>query len=171
MPRAGLLLLACCTCPLAIPAARVAAEPARPAPPDAGRPAATASAKPRPARSTVTVRIEGLRDDRGTLFVAFYDNQRAFADKQGHRIGGTVRPRNRGAVLVFDDVPPGKYVVAFFQDLNGNHKLDTNLFGVPKEGFGFSRDAMGKLGPPTFEAAVLDIPAGPVSVVMKARYF
>jgi uncharacterized protein (DUF2141 family) len=67
-------------------------------------------------------------------------------------------------------VPPGKYAVAFFQDLNGNQKLDTNLFGVPKEGFGFSRDAMGKLGPPSFEAAALDIPAGPVSVVMKAKY-
>jgi uncharacterized protein (DUF2141 family) len=177
MPRAGLLLLVLCACPLAVPAYRLAAEPSRPAPPDAGSPApatppeAAASAPAPPARSTVTVRIWGLRDDRGTIFVALYDNQRAFADKKRQRFGATVRPRNRGAAVVFDNVPPGKYAVAFFQDLNGNQKLDTSLFGVPKEAFGFSRDAMGKLGPPTFEAAALDIPAGPVSVVMKAKYF
>jgi len=176
MPRAGRLFLVLCACPIAMPASRLTAEPSRPPPPDAGRPAqatpsaAAASAPASPARSIVTVRIQGLRDDRGTIFVALYDNRRAFADKKRQRFGTTVRPRNRGAAVVFNNVPPGKYAVAFFQDLNGNQKLDTNLFGVPKEGFGFSRDAMGKLGPPSFEAAALDIPAGPVSVVMTAKY-
>jgi uncharacterized protein (DUF2141 family) len=118
----------------------------------------------------VTVRIQGLRDDRGMVFVALYDNPRAFANKRGQTAGAVVRPRNRGAVAVFADVRPGKYAAAFFQDSNGNQKLDTNLFGLPSEPFGFSKDAMGKLGPPTFEAAALDLPAGPVSVVMNAKY-
>ena len=71
---------------------------------------------------------------------------------------------------MFGDVLPGKYAIAFFQDENGNGKLDTKRFGVPSEPFGFSRDAMGKLGPPSFEAAALDLPAGPVSVVMNAKH-
>jgi uncharacterized protein (DUF2141 family) len=175
MPRAGLLLVVFCAWLPAFLASPLAAEPPRAASPDAGRPApappaaAAASAPARPARSIVTVRIQGLRDDRGTIFVALYDNPRAFADKKRHRVGSTLRPQNRSAVVVFDNVSPGKYAVAFFQDLNGNQKLDTNLFGVPTEGFGFSKDAMGKLGPPTFEAAALDLPAGPVSVVMNAK--
>ena len=177
MPRVERLLLVLCVWPLALPASRLAAEPSRPAPPDAGRPApapspaAQAGAPARPARGIVTVRVQGLRDDRGTIFVALYDNRRAFAAKQGQVHGATTRPRNRGAVVVFNDVLPGKYAVAFFQDLNGNQRLDTNLFGVPTEGFGFSKDAMGKLGPPSFEAAALDIPAGQASVVMNAKYF
>lgn len=175
MPRTGLLILGFCV--VAFQASWLAADPPTPPLPDGGKPVkaspppAAETASARPARSTVTVRIRGLRDDRGTIFVALYDNPRAFADKKRHRVGSTIRPQNRGAVVVFDNVPPGRYAVAFFQDLNGNQKLDTNLFGVPKEGFGFSRDAMGKLGPPSFAAAALDLPAGPVSVVMNAKYF
>ena len=116
------------------------------------------------------MRIQGLRHDRGTIYVALYDNERAFDEKMGHVAGAQARPRNRGAVVVFENVLPGKYALAFFQDENGNKKLDTNLLGVPTEGFGFSKDAMGKLGPPTFAAAALYIPAGPVSVVMNARH-
>ena len=72
--------------------------------------------------------------------------------------------------MVFDNVLPGKYAIAFFQDENGNQKLDTGFFGVPTEPFGFSKDVMGKRGPPSFEAAALDLPAGPVTVVMNAKY-
>lgn len=162
---------------LLCPSSVLAAQPSAPAPPDAGRaekspPAAVASTSPtRPSRGRVTVRIQGLRHNRGAIVVALYNNRRAFADKKGQAHGATTRPRKRGAVVVFDDVLPGKYAVAFFQDLNGNQRLDTNLFGVPTEGFGFSKDAMGKRGPPTFEAAAIDIPAGQVSVVMTAKYF
>jgi uncharacterized protein (DUF2141 family) len=155
----------------------LAAEPSAKSPPDAGRsakspPAAAASTTPaRPTRSRVTVRIQGLRHDRGTIFVALYDDRRAFAAKQGQAHGATTRPQNRSAVVVFENVVPGKYAVAFFQDENANQKLDTSLLGVPTEGFGFSKDVMGKLGPPTFEAAAIDIPAGPALVVMNAKYF
>ncbi|MES2370531.1 DUF2141 domain-containing protein [Thiobacillus thioparus] len=34
-----------------------------------------------------------------------------------------------------------------------NGKLDTNLLGIPKEGYGFSNDAKASLGAPTFSAA------------------
>jgi uncharacterized protein (DUF2141 family) len=169
MPRARLLNLAFCLAAFVSRPSRLSAEPPTSSSPDAGRP--TKPAPARPARSTVTVKIQGLRHDRGTIFVALYDNRRAFAAKQGQVHGTTIRPRNRGALVVFDNVLPGKYALAFFQDENGNQKLDTNLLGIPTEGFGFSRDAMGKVGPPTFEAAALDIPAGPVVVVMNAKYY
>jgi uncharacterized protein (DUF2141 family) len=139
--------------------------------PDAGRsspPAPMPSASAH-VRSTVTVRIQGLRHDRGMILVALYDSEQAFTKKSGHVAGAETPPKSRGAVVVFDDVKPGRYALAFFQDENGNKKLDTNLLGVPTETFGFSKDAMGKLGPPTFAAAAIDIPAGPVSVVMNAK--
>jgi uncharacterized protein (DUF2141 family) len=158
-------------------AAQITADPLPPPSADAGKaakPASLPAAAGTPAgqaRSTITVRIEGLRHDRGTIYVALYDNKRAFDEKKGQLVGAQVRSRNRGALAVFDNVVPGKYAVAFFHDENGNGKLDTNLLGIPTEGFGFSKDAMGKLGPPTFAAAALSIPAGPVSVVMHAKYF
>ena len=177
MPEARLPILALCLAAFVSRPARLAAEPPAASSPDAAKPVKPSPTSPastapaRPARSTVTVKIQGLRHDRGTIFVALYDSKRAFAGKKDHAYGATTRPQNRGAVVVLDNVLPGKYAVAFFQDENGNQKLDTNLLGIPTEGFGFSRDAMGKLGPPAFEDAALELPAGPVVVVMSARYY
>ena len=38
-----------------------------------------------------------------------------------------------------------------YQDENGNGKLDTGAFGIPVEKFGFSNDAEGVMGPPSYE--------------------
>jgi uncharacterized protein (DUF2141 family) len=116
------------------------------------------------------VRIEGLRNDRGTVFVALYDSKRAFDEKKGEVAGAQARPANRSAVVVLDSVVPGRYALSFIHDENENKKLDTNFIGIPKEGFGYSRDAMGRFGPPKFDDAVLVVPAGPVTVVMRAKY-
>ncbi|MEN8835700.1 MAG: DUF2141 domain-containing protein [Polaribacter sp.] len=40
-----------------------------------------------------------------------------------------------------------------FYDENNNGKMDTKLFGVPKEPYGFSNNAKGFMGPPSFEEA------------------
>jgi uncharacterized protein (DUF2141 family) len=141
--------------------------------PDAGRPSSPspAPAASVPTRATVTVRVHGLRHDRGTILVALYDNERSFSKKRNPTAGVEAPPKNRGAVVVFKDVKPGRYALAFFQDENDNKDLDTSMLGIPTEAFGFSRDAMGKVGPPSFDAAAIVIPAGPVSVVMNAKYY
>ena len=38
-----------------------------------------------------------------------------------------------------------------------NEKLDTNFFGIPKEQFGFSNNAKGRFGPPSFESASFEL--------------
>jgi len=40
--------------------------------------------------------------------------------------------------VVFHDLPVGQYAVSVFQDGNDNGRLDTNIFGIPRERFGFS---------------------------------
>jgi uncharacterized protein (DUF2141 family) len=57
----------------------------------------------------------------------------------------------------FRDLPPGLYAAVAFQDFNGNGKLDKNLFGVPREPYGFSNGARGNMGPPTFSQAAVRI--------------
>jgi uncharacterized protein (DUF2141 family) len=116
------------------------------------------------------VRIESLRNDRGMVFVSLYDNKRAFDKNKGEAAGAQARPANRSAVVVFENVVPGKYALSFIHDENENKKLDTNFIGIPKEGFGYSNDAMGRFGPPKFDDAVLSVPAGPVTIVMHAKY-
>lgn len=37
------------------------------------------------------------------------------------------------------DLPKGEYVIQFYMDENKNGKLDTNMFGIPKEKYGFTK--------------------------------
>ena len=54
--------------------------------------------------------------------------------------------------VTFGALPDGDYALAVIHDENSNKKLDT-LFGVPREGFGFSRNPAILFGPPRFTAA------------------
>lgn len=53
----------------------------------------------------------------------------------------------------FLDIPPGSYAIAVIHDENMDGELETNFLGVPKEGYGFSNDAKGMIGAPSFSAA------------------
>lgn len=60
-------------------------------------------------------------------------------------------PAGTKAISV-DGLPHGTYAVAVIHDENANHRLDT-FAGIPKEGFGFSRNPALGFGPPRFAAA------------------
>lgn len=52
----------------------------------------------------------------------------------------------------FDALPRGVYAIAVIHDANGNSRLDT-FAGIPREGFGFSRNPPVGFGAPRFAAA------------------
>lgn len=54
-------------------------------------------------------------------------------------------------------LPEGSYALAFFQDLNGNKKLDKNFIGYPTEPFAFSNNAPVNFGPPKWESALFHL--------------
>ena len=49
-------------------------------------------------------------------------------------------------------LPYGDYALAVIHDENGNGRLDT-FAGIPREGYGFSRNPAVRFGPPRFAAA------------------
>lgn len=56
-------------------------------------------------------------------------------------------------MAVFQNLPAGEYAVSVYHDENNNKKMDTNFFGIPKEGVGASNNARGHLGPPKYKDA------------------
>ncbi len=56
-------------------------------------------------------------------------------------------------------------------DANGNGKLDSNMMGIPKEGFGFSNDATGSFGPPGFDEAKFNLTGKDQVVVITLKYY
>lgn len=110
-----------------------------------------AEAQPTTASSWVKVEIRGFRSDRGKALIALFPSKKGFPDRPAHALrraevaiqGGTAR-------ATFAKLPAGTYAVAVLHDEDGNREMKTGLFGMPKEGYGVSRDARGRFGPPSF---------------------
>ena len=68
-------------------------------------------------------------------------------------------------------VAAGEFAVSMFHDENANYTLDRNFLGVPKEGWGTSRDAKANFGPPSYsDARVMLKPGERKQVVVHVRY-
>ena len=81
-------------------------------------------------------------------------------------------PAKAGVVTVtVRGVPPGRYAVQAWHDANDNGDLDRGLFGIPKEGIGFSNDAMRKLVKPKFQVAAFDHGGQAQRLAVTLRYF
>lgn len=66
--------------------------------------------------------------------------------------------RRRQISFTFRHVPPGRYSVGCFQDVNGNAQFDLNLFGIPKEPWGVYRLRRSLFGSPEFDEVSFSIP-------------
>ena len=69
----------------------------------------------------------------------------------------------------FDGLARGDYAVAVIHDENGNKKLDT-FAGIPREGFGFSRNPAVTFGPPRFAAARFTLMSDSDTQHVRIRY-
>ena len=102
---------------------------------------------------TLSVVPVGLENSRGRLLAQLSNAAASFEGEGAAFRSAEVKVVNEQAVVVFENVPHGDYALKLFHDENDNQKLDTNFVGMPKEKFGFSNDAMGRFGPPSFEQA------------------
>jgi uncharacterized protein (DUF2141 family) len=64
----------------------------------------------------------------------------------------------------------GKYAVNVIHDKNNNDKLDTNAFGIPKEGWGCSNDARGTLAAPKFKDKLFELKVNKTITINLVHY-
>jgi uncharacterized protein (DUF2141 family) len=121
------------------------------------------------AQGTLTVIPVGLESSRGTLLAQLSNAAATFEGEGDAFRSAEVKVVEGQAVVVFEDLPHGDYALKIFHDENDNQKLDTNFVGFPKEKFGFSNDAMGRFGPPSFDQARFrfEEPATTLKIEMK----
>lgn len=119
----------------------------------------------------VSVTITDMRSTEGVVRACMTTNEDIFPkcrkDPESHRL---VIAARENMTLTFRDVKPGRYAIALLHDENDNGKADRALGMMPKEGFGFSRDAKVRMGPPKFKDAVFDYTGKAKSMTIKMRY-
>jgi uncharacterized protein (DUF2141 family) len=132
-------------------------------------PASSSAAAP-PA-GAVTVRVAALHSNAGQVGCSLYGSAKGFPKDPAAAVALHFCPIVGGAsVCAFPPVPAGTYAVACFHDENNNGKLDTGIFGIPKEGVCASNGATGTMGPPSFEDAKFVTTGAPRDVAVTMKY-
>ena len=109
----------------------------------------------------IAVEMTGFHSDKGQALIAVFSSPRGFPDRTQlalRRVPVAIRERKARAVL--RGLPPGTYAIGVLHDEDGDHRMKTGLFGRPLEGYGASRDARGRMGPPKFADARLTLRPG-----------
>jgi len=155
----------------------------------AGLALACAAAEPAPAgaadvaaapASGLTVKVRSLRNSQGQVAVLVFDGPVGFPgdhDRAARKGWIALRdddgnPRPEDALSVsFTDLPPGNYAVSVLHDEDGDRRLRTGLFGIPREGIGASNNPAMRFGPPSFADAKVEIDEGGLSLSILVHYF
>jgi uncharacterized protein (DUF2141 family) len=104
----------------------------------------------------LTITLKGVHNADGAVFLAVYDSEKSFMKVPEAKTTRRMNASKGDMKIVIHDLPAGKYAIAGYHDENGNGKLDTNGFGMPEEGYGFSNNARGTFGPPSFTEAAFE---------------
>jgi len=122
-----------------------------------------------PGYGSVEMRIEGVSSPVGVIYVSLFISANGFPDApksayDSRSFPATIEP----VVLTYTSIPAGRIAVSVFHDADGNKVLNTNFLGIPKEDYGFSQNARGRFGPPSFDTAAVSLAAGATeSLVIK----
>ncbi len=119
----------------------------------------------------LSVIIINFKSDKGTSVVALYNSGEGFpkSPEKAFKII-SIRIVNKQAVANFENLAPGEYGVSVYLDENSNKKMDTNFFGIPKEGVANSNNAKGHFGPPKYSDAKFKFNGDKLTTTIKIIY-
>ncbi len=99
--------------------------------------------------------VAGVRVGNGLVRFAIFNEARGFPD--ANFAARTLTVESNQSEVTTELAESGRIAVAVYQDINNDGTLNVNRFGIPTEPFAFSNNAMGTRGPPTFDAAAVDL--------------
>ncbi|WP_337044262.1 DUF2141 domain-containing protein [Emticicia sp. 17c] len=94
------------------------------------------------------ITIKGFENNKGNLMLEVLTPQKKPVKRLVYPI------TNKQVLIEINDLNTGQYSVRVFHDENDNKKLDTGMFGIPKEGWGMSNNVKAVLGPPDFNESL-----------------
>lgn len=116
------------------------------------------------------IEVHSLRSSDGLVHLCMTADPDHFPDCTDDAAAYTTTvPAAATVKLRFTNLKPGRYAIALLHDENGNGKVDMMLM-LPREGFGFSRDAKIRMGPPGFDSAAFELDAARERQRIKMRY-
>ena len=120
----------------------------------------------------IEILFTGIASARGQIIVKIFTDEKNFKDDKAYK---AVRFKKsevaNGALTGKLTLEPGIYGFALLDDEDGNGVMEYNMFGLPKEGFGFSNFYLTGMKKPKFEQFKFTLGKNQqLKVSMKLRY-
>jgi uncharacterized protein (DUF2141 family) len=108
--------------------------------------------------ANITVEITGLRSSEGKVGISLFNSEEGFPGDSDRAIERAyIDIQNQSAIVIFENLAPGKYAIAVYHDEDEDGEIETNFIGIPKEGTGSSNNPKARMGPPRYEDCKFDI--------------
>ena len=121
-------------------------------------------------QSTIEVTVQNIKETKGTIRVGLFASSDNFLKEAID--GKVINASAKDVTVKFENLKSGVYAVSVIHDENGNGELDTNMMGIPSEGFAFGNNAMGMFGPPSFDDAKVVVKQNDrIQQLIKLKYF
>ncbi len=104
-------------------------------------------------RGSLIVKFNGMSSNNGKVIIALCNSDANYKDHKSPFIGKSISIDKNTAIVEFEDLPSGEYAIKAFHDEDSNDDLNTNIFGIPVEDYGFSNNARSMFGPPSWQDA------------------
>jgi len=116
---------------------------------------------------SLIIHITGFENSNGIAKVALVNSKKNFKAKTPFK-GYKLNIINNQVIKTIH-LPYGEYAIKVYHDENCNNELDTRIFGIPKERYGFSNNARGTIGPPEYKDAafILDSPEKKITITIQ----
>jgi uncharacterized protein (DUF2141 family) len=117
------------------------------------------------AQRDVRVVVATPRNQRGHIICSLFASEEAYLKlRPAQKV--VVAPTLPETTCVFHNVDSGTYMMSAIHDENDNQKLDKNLFGMPKEGYGVSNNHTYSMKAPVFSESTFTV-SGTSEMVLK----
>ncbi len=124
------------------------------------------------ANSNLGVTVKGLKNQKGQVCFSLFSSSRGFPSNDKRAVKAQcVKLGDSNVKLNIPSLKAGTYAIAMFHDSNGDGKLNTSAFGIPKEGFGFSRNPRILTGPPKFGDSAVFVVGSSTNIQIDMNYF
>ena len=102
--------------------------------------------------NNIVLTVTGLEPRVGQVVVALFDESETFLKESSFTKTISV-DENKKITFEIPAKIQGEYAISVYYDRNNDDQLNTNWIGIPVEPVGFSNNATGLIGPPSFKDA------------------
>jgi len=97
------------------------------------------------------INVSSIPSSQGHLLVALFSGEESYTSGKS-QWSSRIKVSGDKEQVTFTNLPDGEYAVKMYHDENDNMELDTNILGIPSEGYGFSNNK-GQFGQPDYQDA------------------